>query len=94
MGKKYYPWLPIKLLSKFDYSTIDKIQSITCPKLIIHSPDDEIVPFEHGRTLFEKAVQPKEFLQIKCRHNEGFFISGDLYREGLKRFLNKCLKEN
>jgi fermentation-respiration switch protein FrsA (DUF1100 family) len=92
MGKKYYPWVPVKLLSKFDYSTIDKIHLISCPKLIIHSPDDEIVPFEHGRTLFEKAVQPKEFLQIKGGHNEGFLISGELYREVLKRFINQCLK--
>ena len=94
IGKKYYPWLPVRLLSKFDYSTISKIQSITCPKFIIHSPDDEIIPFEHGRTLFKKAVHPKEFLQIKGGHNEGFLISGALYREGLKRFVNYCLKGN
>ncbi len=94
MGKKYYPWVPVKLLSKFDYSTIDKIQSISCPKLIIHSPDDEIVPFEHGKSLYEKALKPKEFLQIIGGHNEGFLISGDLYSGGLKSFINKCLKEN
>jgi len=94
IGKKYYPWVPVKLLSKFDYSTIEKIHVISCPKLIIHSPDDEIVPFEHGKSLFEKALQPKEFLQIKGGHNEGFLISGDLYQEGLKSFLNKCLKEH
>jgi len=94
MGKKHYPWIPVKYVSKFHYSTIDKIQSITCPKLVIHSPDDEIVPFEHGRALFEKAVQPKEFLKIRGGHNEGFLISGDLYIDGLKSFVHKCLKEN
>lgn len=92
MGKEHYPWIPVKYLSKYHYSTRDKIQSITCPKLIIHSPDDEIVPFEHGKSIFEKAVQPKEFLQIKGGHNEGFLISGDSYIEGLKRFVNTCLK--
>lgn len=93
MGKKHYPWIPVKYVSKFHYSTIDKILSITCPKLIVHSPDDEIVPFEQGKSLFEKAVQPKEFLKIRGGHNEGFLISGDLYREGLKSFVHKCLKE-
>ena len=93
MGKKHYPWIPVKYLSKFHYSTIDKIQSITCPKLVIHSPDDEIVPFEHGKSLFEKAVQPKEFLKIKGGHNEGFLISGDLYIEGLRKFVHTCLKK-
>ena len=94
MGKKHYPWIPVKYLSKFHYSTGDKIQSITCPKLIIHSPDDEIVPFEHGKSLFEKAGKPKEFMQIKGGHNEGFLVSGDFYIEGLKRFVNTCLKKN
>jgi hypothetical protein len=93
MGKKHYPWIPVRLLSKYDYATIDKIRSITCPKLIIHSPDDEIVPFEHGKSLFEEAVQPKDFLRIKGGHNEGFLMSGDLYLEGLKNFFQKCLKE-
>ena len=93
MGKRYYPWIPVKYISKFQYSTIDKIQSIACPKLIIHSPDDEIVPFEHGKSLFEKAVQPKDFLKIKGGHNDGFVISGDLYLEGLENFVNHCLKE-
>ena len=93
MGKKHYPWIPVKNLSKFHYSTIDKIPLVTCPKLIVHSPDDEIVPFEHGKFLFEKAGQPKEFLQIKGGHNEGFLMSEDLYIEGLKKFVHTCLKE-
>jgi len=93
MGKKHYPWIPVKYLSKFHYSTIDKIPLVTCPKLIVHSPDDEIVPFEHGKFLFEKAGQPKEFLQIKGGHNEGFLISEDIYIEGLRKFVNTCLKE-
>lgn len=93
MGKKHYPWIPVRLLSKYDYATIDKIRSITCPKLIIHSPDDEIVPFEHGKSLFEEALQHKQFLEIKGGHNEGFLLSGDLYLGGLKNFVQKCLKE-
>jgi alpha-beta hydrolase superfamily lysophospholipase len=93
MGTHYYPWIPVRLLSKFDYTTIDKIKSITCPKLIIHSPDDEIVPFEHGRRLFENAGQSKEFLQIKGSHNEGFLTSGNLYIEGLESFCRRCLHE-
>jgi hypothetical protein len=32
-------------------------------------------------------------LKIKGGHNEGFLISGDLYIEGLKSFVHKCLKE-
>jgi fermentation-respiration switch protein FrsA (DUF1100 family) len=91
LGKKFYPWLPIKLISKFKYSTIDKMGSINCPKLIIHSHEDEIIPFGHGKALYENAFQPKEFLEIKGGHNEGFLISGKAYNDGLKFFLRKYL---
>jgi uncharacterized protein len=87
-----YPFLPVKWLSKFRYATIDKIGAIFAPKLIIHSPDDEIIPFAHGRALYEKAAQPKQFLQIKGGHNEGFLVSGKLYEQGLDDFISKYWK--
>jgi len=84
-----YPWLPVKILSKYHYSTISKIGLIKSPKLIIHSPDDEIVPFKHGRMLYEKASQPRDFLEIKGGHNDGFLVSGSIYNDGLMIFFKK-----
>src|SRR5574340_402838 len=92
IARKYYPWLPVGLIAKYRYATWDKIDTIRCPKLIVHSKDDEIIPFEHGRKIFEKAAPPKAFLEIKGGHNEGFMLSGEAYREGLGSFLGTCLK--
>ena len=89
LGANLYPWLPVKLLSKYQYSTISKIGMIKSPKLIIHSPDDEIVPFQHGRKLYEKASQPKDFLEIRGGHNDGFLLSGAKYKDGLMNFFRK-----
>jgi fermentation-respiration switch protein FrsA (DUF1100 family) len=92
IARKYYPWLPVKFLAKYRYATLDKIGLIRCPKLIIHSRTDEIIPFEHGVNLFNKAASPKEFLEITGGHNEGFMLSGEAYIEGLKRFLDAVRK--
>jgi len=92
LGGRLYPFLPVKYLSKFSYATIDKIPAVTAPKLIIHSPDDEIIPFAMGRALYEKAAQPKQFLQIQGGHNEGFLVSGNLYVQGLDAFISKYWK--
>ncbi|MEW6674948.1 MAG: alpha/beta hydrolase [Nitrospirota bacterium] len=89
LGSKFFPFIPVKLISCFHYATIEKIDKINCPKLIIHSPDDEIVPYSHGVALFEKAREPKEFLKIKGDHNEGFLLSGMIYIDGLNRFISK-----
>lgn len=96
LGKKYYPWLPVRLISRYRYTTVDKVGAIQCPKMIIHSPDDEIIPFEQGRRVFERAAPPKSFLAITGGHNEGFLVSGSLYHKGLKDFLSShhVLKES
>jgi hypothetical protein len=92
IARKYYPWLPAGLIARYRYATLDKIGLIRCPKLIVHSKADEIIPFEHGRKIYEKAVPPKEFLEIKGGHNEGFMLSEEAYREGLRSFLDSCMK--
>jgi len=89
LGQKIYPWLPVGLISKFRYATIDKIGTIKCPKLITHSRRDDIVPFEHGRALYEKASPPKEFLEIRGGHNDGFLLSGMTYTGGMEGFLER-----
>lgn len=89
IGSKYYPFLPVKLLSRYSYATVDKVSKINAPKLFIHSPQDEIIPFRFGKALYESATPPKEFLEISGDHNNGFLISGSSYTDGLERFIAK-----
>jgi fermentation-respiration switch protein FrsA (DUF1100 family) len=89
LGKKLFPHMPVRLISRFHYATIEKVGRQGLPKLFIHSPDDEIIPYAQGRKLFEVAAGPKEFLAIRGGHNEGFLISGDIYRSGLRRFISE-----
>ncbi len=93
-GQRLFPFLPVRLLARYKYATIDKVAKISIPKLFIHSPHDEVIPFDHGKALFEKAAVPKEFLQIKGGHNEGFLLSGELYVDGIDRFLTAQIGQN
>ncbi|MDA9625023.1 alpha/beta hydrolase [Candidatus Pelagibacter bacterium] len=58
-AKIYYPYLPINLLLKDRYDSIKKIDKISRPILIMHGLKDNIVPYEMGVKLFQKANQPK-----------------------------------
>ncbi len=82
-----YPYLPVKLLLRFKYNTVQDLDGVNCPVLIVHSRDDEIMPFSHGRRLFEMASEPKKFLEISGTHNEGFITSGKDYEKGLNAFI-------
>jgi pimeloyl-ACP methyl ester carboxylesterase len=64
-----YPWAPARLLVGDRYDTQAFLREVQCPVLVIHSPDDEIVPYADGRRLFELARPPKRFLEIQGRHN-------------------------
>jgi len=59
--------------------------------LVIHSAEDEIVPFHHGRKVFDAAPQPKRFLEIRGGHNDGDVASDRLYRPALKQFIDECV---
>jgi uncharacterized protein len=89
LGRKYYPHMPVSLITRFHYATIDKVSSLALPKLFIHSSEDEIIPYDQGMRLFEKAAEPKEFLKLRGDHNEGFLLSGELYINGLQQFISK-----
>jgi len=89
LGSGLYPFLPVRLVSKYRYDTHSLLPQISLPLLVIHSPEDEIIPYKHGETLFAEAHEPKQFLKISGTHNEGSFTSGTLYISGLMKFLNK-----
>jgi fermentation-respiration switch protein FrsA (DUF1100 family) len=92
IGAKMYPYLPVRLLSRFKYNTVAYMDEVDCPVLIVHSREDEIMPFSHGQQLFETARGPKEFLEISGTHNEGFITSGKHYEEGLDNFISEHLE--
>jgi fermentation-respiration switch protein FrsA (DUF1100 family) len=73
VGAIHYRWLPVRWLSRYRFDSIAKVPAIDAPTLVIHSPDDEIVPFEQGRALFEAARAPKRFLATAGSHNAGGF---------------------
>lgn len=88
LGAKLYPIFPVKLLSRFKYNTSEYLKKINCPVLIIHSLDDELIPFNNGQKLYDSALSPKEFLKIRGSHNEGFILSEQLYITGLQKFIS------
>ena len=88
LGAELYPFLPIRLLSRYRFSTIRHLRGVRCPVLVVHSRSDGIIPFPHGRRLFDAAEAPKAFLEISGSHNDGFLVSGDTYVEGIRNFLS------
>jgi hypothetical protein len=86
-----YPWLPARQLARIGYPTGEYLKTASCPVLIVHSRDDEIIPFKQGRQLFELANEPKHFLELLGGHNDGFLVSGRRYLDGFENFLTASM---
>lgn len=93
VGMHYYPWLPVRLFSRFDYNTREAVKQVTCPLLVIHSLDDEIIPYKFGRQIFAAANQPKQFAELKGGHNEGFYDNADMYKQIWQDWLNSVFDD-
>ena len=91
VAAQLYPWLPVRWLSRYQYDTRMKLADIHSPVLIVHSREDEIISYANGERMFEAANEPKQFLQLRGGHNDGFLVSGRDYIQGLDGFLATVL---
>jgi fermentation-respiration switch protein FrsA (DUF1100 family) len=88
VGARHYRLLPVKLLTRIRYDCVPRVEMIDCPKLFIHSPGDELLPFHLAQKLYETAAEPKQFMELQGDHNSGFLTMGPRYVNGLREFLN------
>ena len=58
-GKHYYFYLPVSLLLKDRYESLNKLKNIKIPILVMHGEKDRIVPFHMGKKIFKEANEPK-----------------------------------
>jgi fermentation-respiration switch protein FrsA (DUF1100 family) len=81
--------LPVRSLSRYRYDTQQSLQAITCPLLVIHSREDDLIPHAEGEQLFTHAREPKRFLELHGGHSDGFLVSRENYVQGIDAFLER-----
>jgi fermentation-respiration switch protein FrsA (DUF1100 family) len=90
LGAQVYPFLPVRLLSRFSYDTLGALQRVEAPVLIAHSRDDEIISYSHGKALFAAAREPKQLLEMRGGHNDGFIFMREEWIAQLRAFLERA----
>lgn len=94
MGAHIYPWLPVRQLATYQYNSVKALSDVRLPALFAHSPNDDIVPYESGRALYEGYQGPKHFMEMVGDHNHGYLEMGPRYPEELNRFLTSLTKQD
>lgn len=89
LGAQVYWFLPVRLLSRIGYDNLANLKRIRAPVFVAHSRDDDIVPYTHGRKLFDAAAEPKAFLEMRGGHNDGFIFTQPEWVAALGDFLDR-----
>jgi fermentation-respiration switch protein FrsA (DUF1100 family) len=88
-AKAVFPLLARLVIKRYDFNTAESVQHVKYPVLVLHSPNDEIMPFHLGEKVFKSANQPKRFIQMKGGHNDGFLLSQPEYQQELVEWLGE-----
>ncbi|MFH0947352.1 MAG: alpha/beta hydrolase [Planctomycetota bacterium] len=91
MARELYPFFTLRSLVRHKLDAREHIRAARCKVLVAHSKDDEIVPYAHGRRMYEAAPDPKWFLEMRGGHNYGPERTGEAYTQGLGEFFDRVL---
>ena len=92
LASRLYFLLPVKLLLKDKYLNINKIKDVNYPVFMVHGDMDSTIPIASAKRLFDKANEPKKFVEIKGgNHND--LYSFHAYKNVLE-FLSGLEKKN
>ncbi len=78
-------WLPVTPLITQRFESVDKIDRVKTPVLVVHGSDDGLIRPELGRALYDRAAAPKRFVLVEGgTHYSTNGVGQRLYREALR----------
>jgi fermentation-respiration switch protein FrsA (DUF1100 family) len=88
IGRHHYPFLPVGLLLRDRYPSLDFVPRLTCPTLVIAGDRDGIIPIEQSRRLYAAAPEPKHMVTIEgADHNDDALLAGTRLIESVIAFV-------
>lgn len=85
--KDDWPLIPWEYLLRNQFDSLAKIGDVHIPVLMLHSSDDEVVPFNDSRRLYVLAHDPKQLVEIHGSHRDAFVKSFDTYYDKVEQFV-------
>ena len=88
-GQEVFPFLPIRLIARSRFASIDKVGALEIPKLFLHARYDRTIPIEHGRAVFAAAAEPKQFVELEAGHGDAYSADRTTYYGAIDAFIRR-----
>lgn len=80
-------------LDKFD--SLKLIRRVGCPVLVIHGTDDRVIPFWHGKKVYDAAPEPKMHLWVgEGQHFDYAYLDEETYFSTIDRFVDEMVNRD
>jgi fermentation-respiration switch protein FrsA (DUF1100 family) len=89
IGARRYPLFPVRLIMRNPFESIAKVDRVRSPMMFLHSPEDEIVPYEDGRRLYDRAQPPKRFVDVRGGHIDANQVDEAVFFNAIRAFLDE-----
>ncbi|MET0067721.1 MAG: alpha/beta hydrolase [Candidatus Thiodiazotropha sp.] len=83
----HFPWVPVSWLTRERYDTRTRLSEIPGPVMIVHSREDEVVPYRHGEALYSLVRGDKRLVTLSGDHSNGVRLNQARYRAAWESFL-------
>jgi len=91
-----YPFLPKKLLPAERYAAVEYVTRVTCPLVMLHGEQDQTIPYELGRKVFDAAPNQsaggvlKKFVDLPhSDHDDIVETDGALLESAVQEFVRE-----
>jgi fermentation-respiration switch protein FrsA (DUF1100 family) len=76
VARPVYFWLPLRFVISDQYNVERDIADVKAPLLILHGEQDEVIPAEMGRRIYNAANEPKRLETFPAGHHNDLFDNG------------------
>lgn len=93
VARAVFPLISRVTVLRFQFPTLEFLARSKAPLMVLHSREDDIIPFAMGERLYHEANEPKVFYEMQGGHNAGFLLSQPGYGQALRSFLDTHMPE-
>lgn len=77
------------MLMRNPFESIRKIPRVKAPLLFLHSPEDEVIPIDEARRLYDAAPSPKRFVEVRGGHIYANDVDRTAFFGSIRGFLDE-----